>query len=106
MFEKYYTAEQLEALEARREAFGSEFIEQTQRDWETLFEDVRRAKEAGVDPASPQAQALVERWDELIARFTGGDAGIARSLENLYEQEDSGQWVDPELAAYIQAARG
>ncbi|NJR52420.1 MAG: hypothetical protein HC780_25435 [Leptolyngbyaceae cyanobacterium CSU_1_3] len=50
----------------------------------------------GTDPASETVQALAQRGrlaqsatakQPLIAEFTGGDAGIERSLNQMYQQE-------------------
>lgn len=102
---KYYTEEQLEELASRSDP---EANAQAERDWKELFRDVEAARDE--DPASPRAQALVDRWDELVFRFTQGNPGIAASLESLYA--DRGNWpssfenpVPTEAAAFIEKAR-
>lgn len=87
MFEKYYTPEQLETIKQRRELLGEERIPQSQTDWQELIEQVRTQMENGTDPAGESMQVLAGRWLELIQEFTGGDASIARSLNNIYKQE-------------------
>lgn len=87
MFEKYYTPEQLETLKQRRELLGEERIKQSQTDWQELIEQVRTEMKNGTDPAGESVQVLARRWLELVQEFTGGDASIARSLNNMYQHE-------------------
>jgi MerR family transcriptional regulator, thiopeptide resistance regulator len=47
----------------------------------------------GTDPTSEPVQALARRSLELIQEFTGGDPGIAQSLNQMYQQES------PEVAS-------
>jgi len=89
MFEKYYTQEQLEQLEQRRIQLGDEAIKAVEKEWPELIAKVQSAMERGVDPKSEEMQALGKRWQELIEMFTGGDAGIAASLSNMYRSEPS-----------------
>ncbi|HET9949260.1 MAG TPA: MerR family transcriptional regulator [Longimicrobiales bacterium] len=86
-FEKYYTPEQLEQLARRREEVGEARIAEVQREWEELFAAYGDAMDRGLDPASPEVQALARRSAALVEEFTGGDPGIRKSLENLYAQE-------------------
>lgn len=87
MIEKYYTPAQQDSLKERRQVLGEERIRQAEADWQTLIEDARTAMENGHDPLSESVQALARRWQALIQEFTGGDAGIERSLQTLYQQE-------------------
>lgn len=94
MFEKYYTPEQAEYLEARRERIGPEAIEEGQRQWAALIDEVKAAMDEGVDPTSPRAADYARRWLDLISGFTGGDPGIFRSLRKMYENEDQVRGMD------------
>ena len=87
MHERYYTKEQLEQLEQRAKEWGPEAIEQSQRDWADLIAEVEAERLAGTDPGGPKVQELARRWVALIEQFTGGDPGIARSLQTMYETE-------------------
>jgi DNA-binding transcriptional MerR regulator len=87
MFEKYYTPEQMAALKARGEALGPEHIRQVEGEWPELMAKVKAEMDQGTDPADERVQALARRWRELIAEFTGGDPGIAKSLGRLYQEE-------------------
>ena len=110
MLEKYYTPEQLEQLKARKEQVGDERIQQVQAEWPRLMEEVREAMAAGVPPTDPRAQALAQRWMKLVNEFTGGDAGIAKSLGNMYGNEDNIHGMDVKamrpMFEYIQKASG
>lgn len=87
--EKYYTPEQREQLERRREELGEERIREAQAEWPRLMEQVRVEIEAGTDPADERVQELARRWMDLVEEFTGGDAGIRRSVTNMWQQEET-----------------
>ena len=83
---RHYTPEQLAQLHSRRAALGDDAIRAVEAEWPRLFEAVGREMDAGTDPADPAVQSLVARWDELVALFTGGDAGIQQSLGNAWKE--------------------
>jgi MerR family transcriptional regulator, thiopeptide resistance regulator len=87
MVEKYYTPEQLQQLEQRRNEFGEEKIKQVEQEWQEIYAKLAELRTRGVDPGAPEAQALGRRAAELIEMFTGGDEGIRASLQRMYEQE-------------------
>ncbi|GAC1405217.1 MAG: MerR family transcriptional regulator [Chloroflexota bacterium] len=105
MFEKYYTPDQLAALEERRNVLGAEGMERAQREWGELITAVRAEHAVGTDPSHPRMQELAAQWRSLMEQFTGGDAGIQQSLTKMYETEGSENAsrgaVDPELMAYV-----
>lgn len=109
MFEKYYTPEQLEQLEQRRQALGEDAIKSVEQDWKDLYAEVRAHREGGTDPADPAVQALVRRSGELIRMFTGGDPGIEAGLKRMYEQEGPARAsrgvADPADLEYLERAR-
>jgi DNA-binding transcriptional MerR regulator len=106
--ERYYTPEQLEQLSERADAIGEEGMRRAQEDWAQLIAAVEAERQAGTDPADPRLTPLVERWNALIERFTGGDPGIRASLQNLYETEGperaSQGAVSAETMAYAKRA--
>jgi DNA-binding transcriptional MerR regulator len=106
--DKYYTPEQLEYLERRRREVGEERIREAEAEWAELIAAVRAEMEAGTDPSTERVQALAERSMQLVEEFTGGDAGIARSLGNMYQQEENIQGIDTaemrEMMAYLSQA--
>lgn len=104
MFEKYYTPEQLKQLEQRAQEVGEDRMRQVQEEWPKLIAEVRAAMEQGKDPASAEVQELGRRWKGLIAEFTGGDPGIAKSLNRMYQEESSAReraGIDPRLQEYV-----
>ena len=109
MFEKYYTPEQLEQLEQRRQALGADAIKAVEQEWRDLYAQVRAHREGGTDPADPAVQALVRRSGELIRMFTGGDPGIEAGLKRMYEQEGPARAsrgvADPADLEYLDRAR-
>ena len=106
--EKYYTPEQLEQLECRRQELGEERIRAAKEEWPVLMEKICVEMEAGTDPADERAQKLARRWMELVEEFTGGDAGIRRSVTNMWQQEESLMGMDTanmrEMMDYISSA--
>ena len=84
--EQHYTPDQLQALSERREALGPDAIRAVEAEWPRLFDALGAALEAGTDPSDPTVQSLVARWDELVAMFTGGDAGIQQSLGSVWQE--------------------
>ena len=104
MFEKYYTPEQFQELEARRQALGEDAIRQVQEEWPRLIAQVKAEMEKGTDPASEPVRKLARRWQELIQAFTGGNPGIEKSLNTLYQQEPgmgARFGMDPGLMDYV-----
>src|SRR4051812_32538457 len=106
MSEQYYTSEQLEQLEARRDALGEDGMAQAQRDWADLIAELDAERAAGTDPADPRLRGLADRWQALINAFTGGDPGITASLKRMYETEGAPRAsrgaMSPELSEYAQ----
>ena len=109
MFEKYYTPEQLEQLEQRRQEIGAETIKSVEQEWKDLYAQVRAHRERGTDPSDPEVQRLVRRSGELIRMFTGGDPGIEAGLKRMYEQEGPARAsrgvADPADIEYLERAR-
>lgn len=89
MFDKYYTPEQLQGLLERREQVGEERIRQVEAEWPELIAQVRAEMDKGSDPASAAVQALARRWMALVHEFTGGNPGIEKSLQSMYQQEQT-----------------
>ena len=104
MRQRYYTPEQLDQLEQRRQTLGDEAIRDVEREWGEIFATLRAEMDAGTDPADPKLHPLAERGRELVAMFTGGDPGITISLKRMWENEDpekvSHGMVDAEVWAY------
>jgi MerR family transcriptional regulator, thiopeptide resistance regulator len=109
MFEKYYTPEQLQQLERRRNELGEDQIKAVEQEWREIYAKLADLRGRGVDPAAPEAQAVGDRAGELIQMFTGGDPGITESLRRMYEQEDPQKLTrgmgDPADMEYMAAIR-
>ncbi|MCA8960610.1 MAG: MerR family transcriptional regulator [Planctomycetes bacterium] len=106
--QKYYTTEQLEQLAERRRAVGEERIREVEAEWPRLIEEVRTAMERKASPEDEDVQSLVRRWDGLVAEFTGGDAGIARSAGTMLEREPgiaSSMGLTAEVFDFVTRAR-
>lgn len=111
--EQHYSPDQLAQLADRRRQLGEETIRAVEAEWPRLFEQVGRAMDAGTDPASREARALIDRWDELVAMFTNHDPGITQSLGTVWKQSGGSAsqmaGLDPdrmrELFAYAQRVR-
>ena len=82
---KYYTEEARAALAGRK--VPPELIEQGQRDWAALIQEVEQAAARGADPASAEAQALALRWKRLLEAFSGGNAEVQKGLNRFYDDE-------------------
>ena len=112
MIEKYYTKEQLEYLEKRRQEGGAAMQETIQKGpqmWADLHADVRAAMDAGIPHTDQRALALAKRWYDLVSAFTGGDPGIFQSLKSMYSNEDTVAGMDVKamkpMMDYIEKAR-
>lgn len=107
MFEKYMTEEQLETIRKRGETIGAERIQEAQQEWPRLIEEVRQEMQRGTDVNSPRVQALAQRWMTLVNEFTGGDAGIEKSVATMYRTEPGAAerfGFDAKVWEYIKSA--
>jgi DNA-binding transcriptional MerR regulator len=109
MRERYYTPEQLDQLEQRRQALGEDAIEDVEREWGEIFATLKQEMDKGTDPADPRLRPIGDRSRELIEMFTGGDPGIQASLKRMYETEGpekaSRGMADPAVFAYLAQVR-
>lgn len=113
MAERYYTPEQLEDLARRRDELGPEGMAKAQQDWADLIAEVDAERLAGTSPSDPKVQALADRWEALVAAFTGGDPGIRAGLQRMYDEQGPEQasrgMVNTEAMVFMQqvlATRG
>ncbi len=70
MVENLYTSKQLEQFEEVAKQVGPEEIRAVEEAWTVLLAEVRA--NCDLDPASPQAQSLGRRWEELLERTMRG----------------------------------
>jgi DNA-binding transcriptional MerR regulator len=111
-YAKYYSPEQLESLAAKREEVGQDRMRTAQDEWMELFAAFDSAMERGLDPASPEVQALAAKSSALMLEFTGGDPKLTASLTQMYANEGAdnvmsghGVIMPPGLWEFMAAAR-
>jgi MerR family transcriptional regulator, thiopeptide resistance regulator len=107
MTDRYFSKEQKEYLQQRREILGEETIQSVEKEWPELIVKVRAEMEKGTSPTDPIVLALAKRWYELVHMFTGGDPGIQQSLQKQYQENrdmTSQQGIDPECMRYVSEA--
>jgi DNA-binding transcriptional MerR regulator len=106
---KYYTKEAQAQVGARKNLWSPELQERVSKRWAELFADIEAS--LSEDPAGLKAQALVARWKELVAGFTGEDPEIQKGLNKMYA--DQANWpegpkqkwqIRPEIHAFITKA--
>ncbi len=107
-FEKYYSTEQLSQLEHRAAEVGDKRMQETQDEWSALHRAMDDARTRGKEPHSDEVRTLARKAKELIGEFTGGDAGIAKSLGTMVRTEGAAMYklwgISEELAAFYQEA--
>ena len=89
---QYYNQEAQKGIEERKSLWSPELQKQTEEAYAALFKDIEAAAARGVDPASAEARALVERQNKLIEGFTGGNPAITEGLKKLWK--DQKNWPD------------
>jgi len=106
---QYFTDEQLAELAERRAEPDEDRINDVQVQWSQLILRVQAAVDAGIDPASAQAQELAAQWMGLLQAFHGGDQGLRDSLYQM--QADNAEQIQqqhggpsPQLVTFIKQA--
>lgn len=87
MTENLYTPEQQRQFEEIARQVGPEEIQAVQQAWTALLAEVRANRD--LDPASPQAQELGRRWDELTERTMRGYQAfpeVKKAIADNYKQ--------------------
>jgi DNA-binding transcriptional MerR regulator len=89
----YYTPDQLQQRFAEIGAQTSpEEIRAVETGWSALLKEVRARGD--LDPASPKAQDLLRRWDELTAMTIKGYQGDPKMLATLQRNYNEGVYAD------------
>ncbi|HEX5499690.1 MAG TPA: MerR family transcriptional regulator [Thermomicrobiales bacterium] len=83
--ERYYTPEQIAEFAAWGEDAGPAEIAEVERLWAELLTEIRAARAAGIDAASPEARRLAERADALVERQFRGHETMKTAVRNAYE---------------------
>jgi len=87
---KYYNAAAQKLLAKRQKLWSPKLQAESQTKWAALLKQIEQAARNKVEPASPEAQALAERHEQLIESFTGGHASIRQGLAELWK--DRAHW--------------
>lgn len=107
--EQRYTPEQMAQFAELHAETQPEEIEAVEREWTELLAEVRASR--GLDPACPEARALVERWDALQERTMAHFASKPELVEAIGRNYASGAFEGMDRApqaedfAFIQRAR-
>ena len=109
---KYYSEEARKLIAERQNLWSPQLQKEIEEKWTALIRDIEAAAASDTNPASPAAQALVERQAKLVEGFTGGHAAIQEGLGKLWA--DQANWPDqmkkqvfePFAERGIDAARG
>jgi DNA-binding transcriptional MerR regulator len=87
MIEKSYTPAQMQQFQEVARQVGPEEIRAIEEAWTALLAEVRANRD--LEPASPQAQALAQRWDELTERTMRGYQAfpeLKQAISDNYKQ--------------------
>ena len=87
VMENYYTPEQMKQFAEVGKQVGPEEIRAVEEAWTALLTEVRAGSH--LDPASPEAQDLARRWDELTERTMRGYQafpGLKQAIADNYQQ--------------------
>ena len=107
MMDKYFTPEQLTAMQERGEALGADAIREVEQGWAEIIPAVRAHMAQNTPPTDPALQALAVRWRELVNMFTGGDREVAKNVRTMYQAEHAqinaqhANTPDPAMFAYM-----
>lgn len=108
-----FTPEQMRQFEDLGREIGTAERERIEGDWTALIADVRDNQQ--LDPASPEARALADRWNALMAELQGFYAknpGLWEAIGENYRNgnfeghDQAPQAADFEFINRINAARG
>jgi DNA-binding transcriptional MerR regulator len=66
VMKKYYNDEARKLIAERQNLWSPELQKEITEKWTALIQDIEAAEASGIDPASPPAQALVERQAKLV----------------------------------------
>jgi MerR family transcriptional regulator, thiopeptide resistance regulator len=93
---EYYTPEQMQQLVELRAQVPAEEIQAIEQGWTALLADVRANR--GLDPSSPEAQELADRWDRLTRATIDGYRGNQELLGAIAENYRQGRFTEVESA--------
>lgn len=85
---KYFSEDEQRRLKTQRDGFTDTVVPERSE----LSAWLQRLVAAGVSPEHPEAQALAQRWIELLLEEAGGDEGLLIKLYTMH-------WNEPSLHA-------
>jgi DNA-binding transcriptional MerR regulator len=109
MIENLYTPEQMKQFEEVGKQVGPEEIRAVEEGWTALMAEVRANRD--LDPASPKAQDLLKRWEELTERTMRGYQAHPELKQAIADNYKQGKFEGFERApqaadfAFIERAR-
>lgn len=93
MLEKYYSPEQLEALEQRDFHHDAQKAQEYSKAWQEVFSGLEQLRLAKIEPASEETKDLVIQSRKLLAEFIDGDESIENSINTMTQQEGGAQML-------------
>lgn len=90
MTEKLYTSEQMNQFAQAGQRVGADEMRAVEEAWTALLAEVRAGHQ--LDPASPAAQALLHRWEELTERTMRGYAEFPELKQAIAENYQQGRF--------------
>ncbi len=102
--EQYYDKA---AIEEHKKQWNPAMQSEVTRQWTELIAELEAS--LNEDPASPKAQALAQRWNDLVGQFTQGKPAIEQGLKKMYADEknwpkDYKKAFSDEACAFIKRA--
>ncbi|MFD4673626.1 MerR family transcriptional regulator [Lentzea sp. NPDC058450] len=111
VYESYFTSDQLDDLRSRAAAMGPEAVEALKQSWLELVHQLRQYMASGTPAEDPRVVDLARQWDELGAKFTGGDAAVQAAAQRSWNENKTaissqiGWPADDGLVDYVNRAR-
>jgi DNA-binding transcriptional MerR regulator len=96
MIEKLYTPEQMQQFAEAAKQFDPAEIRAVEEAWTALLAEVRANRD--LDPASPEAQALGRRWEELTERTMRGYEQFPELKQAIADNYKQGKFEGFQLA--------
>jgi DNA-binding transcriptional MerR regulator len=87
MAKKYFTPEQLQTIQQKRDQAGRDALERGQEEWAEVIALVRAEMDKGTDVSDPKVQSLARRWQDQVTRSSLGDPGIKEAMKRLWEEQ-------------------
>lgn len=107
--EELYTPEQMKQFEELRHKIPPEEIRAIEEGWTALLGEVRVNR--GLDPSSPKAQELADRWDQLTQATMAGYSGYPELWNAIGENYRQNRFAavegapKPEDVAFIEKVK-